>query len=142
MDKLHKREEFKKILDDHFYTHYRLSKTVKPKKYKSKVAVMKGVADIFRTMQEMLSENNYGVYLKGFGVIIPKDTKMEVVSPNSIFKTQSYVLNKYRFYFEDEYMGSQFKTHVFTPRKNSQQDRVRRPNPHAIFLHRKKVRKN
>lgn len=139
MGNLHNRENLKNLLDEDFWHYYRLNKTVKPKKYKRKEATIKGVKDIFKTMQEMLSESKHGAYLKGIGVIVPKDTEVEV--NKGIFKKESKVFNRYRFFFEDEYLSQFFRVTI----KYSvyrQEEYIRTPRPYAVMLHRKKIRKN
>lgn len=133
-----KREALKDITKD-FWHHYRVNKTVKPKKYNVKKRLDKGVKDIFREMQEMLVEARHGMCLKGFGVIVPKDTEIEV--NDGLFKKEIKIYNSYKFFFENDYLAQFYKVTV-KKSKSKQKDVIRTPRPHAVLLHRKKIKKD
>lgn len=138
--KFYVRENLKDIIDDDLYHAYRKDKSRKPKRYTRKENVFKGVRDIFRMISEMLGECNHGVYLKDFGIFVPKDVEIEVES--GLFKTEAKVYNTYRFFFENEYFFDQYKAQIKAPTKHKVRDRIRKPRPYAVILHRKKIRKN
>lgn len=136
--KFHKREELKNIVDEHFWHYYRLNKSVRPKTSKRKVDCLRLVAKIFKTMQELLTETDYGIYLKGLGVIVPKDVKLEIISGR--FTREETVSSRYRFFFEDEYLSQYFKVVIRKWKKCKDSEKIREPKPYAVMLHRKKLR--
>jgi hypothetical protein len=138
MPNLQRREELKNMLDG-FWQYYRLNKTVRPKTYNNVISLNKGARDIFRTMQEMLSESTHGIALKDFGVIVPSDTEIEV--NDGLFKREIKIYNSYKFFFENEYLAQFYKVTVRNSKK-TKSNVVRTPRPHAVLLHRKKIRKD
>lgn len=141
MANLRKREELKNILTTDFWHYYRLNKTVRPKVYKTRYTALKGVRDIFKTMQEMLYESNHGASIKGLGVIVPNDIEVERL--HGRFKTEIKVYGKYKLFFEKEYLAQYYKVTIKKPKgkiKNS--NIIRTPRPYAVMLHRKKIRKD
>ena len=89
-------------------------------------------------MQELLTETNYGIYLKGLGVIVPKDVKLEIISGR--FTREETVSSRYRFFFEDEYLSQYFKVVIRKWKKCKDIEKIREPKPYAVMLHRKKLR--
>jgi hypothetical protein len=141
MRKFQNREELKNILTVDFWHYYRLNKTVKPKVYKTRVSALKGVRDIFKTMQEMLYESHHGASIKGLGVIVPNDIEVERL--HGIFKTEVTVYGKYKLFFEKEYLSQYYKVTIKKPvGKTKNKKLIRIPRPYAVMLHRKKIRKN
>lgn len=133
-----KKEKLKNMKEG-FWQYYRLNKTVKPKTYNHVNKLEKGVLDLFREMQEMLAESRHGMCLKDFGIIVPRDTEIEV--NDGIFRRETKVYNSYKFFFENDYLAQFYKVTVKKSKKR-QTDVIRTPRPHAVLLHRKKIRKD
>lgn len=134
----YKREELKNIADEHFWHYYRLNKSVKPKTSIRKPDCLRLVGKIFKTMQELLSESDYGVYLKGLGVIVPRDVILEITSGR--FTRQETISSRYKFFFEDEYLSQYFKVVIRKWIRAKNSEKIREPKPYAVMLHRKKLR--
>lgn len=133
-----KKEKLKNMKEG-FWQYYRLNKTVRPKTYNTLRTLEKGVLDLFREMQEMLAESRHGMCLKDFGIIVPRDTEIEV--NDGIFRRETKVYNSYKFFFENDYLAQFYKVTVKKSKKR-QTDVIRTPRPHAVLLHRKKIRKD
>ncbi len=140
--KIPRREEYSNLLDEYFWQYYRLNKTVKPKEYNTPIKCYKGAREIFKTLQEMLSESTHGILLKDFGAIVPKDSLMEV--NKGIFKKEYKVRNNYLFFFEKEWLSEYYRTYITINKsyKNEDSNIIREPKYYAIKLHRKKIRKD
>lgn len=133
------RKKFTELIDQHFWEYYRLNKNVKPKFLKRRGHCEKAVRDFFRIIKDMLDETDYGVHIKDFGVIVPKD--FIYYFDKNIFTKDFGVRNSYRFFFDNEYFNKQYWTYV-KGRNRGRKDVIRTPKPHAIRLHRKKIKKD
>lgn len=139
--RVQKREDYKNLIDEYFWQFYRLNKTVKPKKYNTRQGCYEGARSIFSTMQEMMSESTHGMIIKDFGIIVPKDSVIEV--KEGLFKKESKILSKYLFFFEKEWLSDYYRTYYLSsPSHKQKTEVVREPKPYAIALHRKKIRKD
>ena len=62
----------------------------------------------------------------------------------SIFRVKYKKRGKYMVFLENEYLNSQYKTTLIHKSRKSEEPvtEIKKPRPHAVMLHRKKLRKN
>ena len=104
--------------------------------------VNSAVSKMFAEMYDMMEECNHGIVLKNFGVIAPKEFIIE--DTESIFRVKYKKRGKYMVFLENEYLNSQYKTTLIHKSRKSEEPvtEIKKPRPHAVMLHRKKLRKN
>jgi len=137
-----KREDLLNLLGEDFYQYYRRNRNDRYEKLTTPVKVNSAVNQLFFEMHEMLEECNHGIVLKNFGVIAPKEFVYE--DKESIFRVKYRKRKGYLVFLENEYLNSQYKTTLtHKPRKKEENiTEIKKPRPHAVMLHRKKLRKN
>ena len=140
--KFEKREDLLNLLSEDFYQYYRRNRNKKKKKLTNPIPVNNAVRQMFAEMHKMLEECNHGIVLKNFGVIAPKEFVTE--DTESIFRVKYKKRGKYSVFLENEYLNSQYKTYLVHKSRKSEEPvtEIKKPRPHAVMLHRKKLRKN
>ena len=141
-NRFHLRENLLNLLGEDFYQYYRRNRNDRYEKLTTPVMVNSAVSKMFAEMHEMLEECNHGIVLKNFGVIAPKESVEE--DTTSIFKVKYKKRASYLVFLENEYLNSQYKTlliHKYR-KKEEKVTEIKKPRPHAVILHRKKLRKN
>lgn len=137
--KFHNRENLKNLIDEDFFKYYKRKRNRRPKKLSRQKQVITHVNGLLKELNDMLVEANHGIHLKNFGVIVPKDTILEI--DESVLKRKQIVTNRYRLFFEDEFYSQNYTVRFSRPSKRNK-DRLRSPRPHAVILHRNKIKKN
>lgn len=136
------REDLLNLLSEDFYQYYRRNRNDRYEKLTNPIPVNNAVRQMFAEMHKMLEECNHGIVLKNFGVIAPKEFVIE--DTESIFRVKYKKRGKYSVFLENEYLNSQYKTYLVHKSRKSEEPvtEIKKPRPHAVMLHRKKLRKN
>ena len=140
--KFEKREDLLNLLNEDFYQYYRRNRNNRYEKLTSPIPVNNAVKQMFAEMYNMMKECNHGIVLKNFGVIAPKESVIE--NTENIFRVEYKKRGKYAVFLENEYLNSQYKTTLMHKSIKSEEPvtEIKKPRPHAVMLHRKKLRKN
>jgi hypothetical protein len=140
--KFYIREDLLNLLGQDFYQYYRINRNDRYEKLNSPARVNYAVGQMFAEIHNMLDECKHGIVLKNFGVIAPKEFLEE--DKQNIFRVKYKKRGSYKVFLENEYLNSQYKatlTHR-SYKKEGQVTEIKKPRPHAVLLHRKKLRKN
>lgn len=140
--KFHLREDLLNVLSEDFYQYYRRNRNDRYEKLTTPITVNNAVRQMFAEMHEMLEDCNHGISLKNFGIIAHKEFVYE--DKESIFKVKYKKRKGYLVFLENEYLNSQYKTILIHKYRKKEENvtEVKKPRPHAVMLHRKKLRKN
>lgn len=141
MPSFHIREDLLNLLNDSFFQYYRRHRNNRYKELTTSQKVNSTVQKLFAEMHIMMEECNHGFVLKNFGVVAPKEfLKEEKTRFKVVYKKSSHI----QVFLEDEYLNSQYKTILIRKnlKRDKKVDKIKKPRPHAILLHRKKLRKN
>ena len=141
-NRFHLREDLLNLLSEDFYQYYRRNRNDRYEKLTTPITVNNAVRQMFAEMYDMMEECNHGIVLKNFGVIAPKEFIIE--DTESIFRVKYKKRGKYMVFLENEYLNSQYKTTLIHKSRKSEEPvtEIKKPRPHAVMLHRKKLRKN
>lgn len=143
MARFYIREELRNLLGEDFYQFYRRHRNNRYPQLVNPTRVNATIQKMFSEMNDMLGECNHGIVLKGFGIISNKDSVIE--DNTNIFKVKYSKRSKYLIILENEYLQSQYSTHLSSNgAKKEEEDlkKIKKPRPYAVLLHRKKLRKN
>jgi hypothetical protein len=139
-----KREDLKNLLSEDFYQYYRIHRNNRYEKLTSSTSVNYAVQMMFMEMLNMMQECNHGIALKNFGVIAPKESVYE--DKDNVFQVKYKKRGGYLIFMENEYLQSQYKPFLaskyFGKKEDKKVTEIKKPRPHAVLLHRKKLRKN
>lgn len=137
-----KREDLLNLLGQDFYQYYRHHRNDRYEKLTSSESVNFAVRTMFAEMHNMLQECNHGIVLKNFGVIAPKESIYE--DTESIFRVKYKKRGGYLVFLENEYLNYHYKPFLIHKyfKQEKQVTEIKKPRPHAVMLHRKKLRKN
>lgn len=138
-----KREDLLPLITEDFYQYYRRNRNDRYENLTSESNARVTLRGMFYEMQEMLEECNHGIYLKGFGVVSPKDTVAE--DNGNLFKVTYKKMAKRNIVLENEYLASQYRVHFikrYSKDKKKKELILKTPRPYAVILHRNKLRKN
>lgn len=140
--KFHNREDLLCLLAEDFYQYYRHHRNDRYEKLTSSATVNAAVKTMFLEMHEMMQECNHGIVLKNFGVIAPKESIYE--DKENIFRIKYKKRGGYLVFLENEYLNYHYKPFLLHKyyKKEEQVAEIKKPRPHAVMLHRKKLRKN
>lgn len=136
------REDLLNLLNEDFYQYYRRNRNNRYERLTSPEQVNAAVNKMFFEIHGMLGECNHGISLKNFGIIAPKESIYE--DNASIFRVKYKKRTGYLVFLENEYLNSQYKTVLAHKQRKKEENvtQVKKPRPHAVMLHRKKLRKN
>lgn len=137
--RFYNRENLKNLVDEDFFKYYKRNRVKAINELSRKRYFLRHVHGLLKELNEMLVEANHGVHLNNFAVIVPKESIIEV--NDGIFKKRQTVNNQYRLFFEDEFYSENYYFQFYRPPKKNK-DRLRKPNPYSVILHRKKIKKN
>lgn len=137
-----KREDLLCLLSEDFYQYYRHHRNDRYEKLTSSTTVNAAIKTMFAEMHNMLQECNHGIVLKNFGVIAPKESIYE--DTESIFRVKYKKRGGYLVFLENEYLNYHYKPFLLSKsfKQEEQVTEIKKPRPHAVMLHRKKLRKN
>lgn len=140
--RFHLREDLLNILGEDFYQYYRHHRNDRYEQLTNSQRVNATVQKMFAEMHAMMQECNHGIVLKNFGVIAPKEFIYE--DKESIFRVKYKKRGGYLVFLENEYLNYHYKTFLLTKyhKKEGAVKTIKKPRPHAVMLHRKKLRKN
>ena len=140
--KFETRENLLNLLGEDFYQYYRRNRNNRYEKLTTPAAVNGAIKTMFFEMHEMLEECNHGIVLKNFGVIAPKEFIYE--DTENIFKVKYKKRSGFLVFLENEYLNSQYRTLLLHKHRKKEEEvtEIKKPRPHAVMLHRKKLRKN
>lgn len=139
MPSFKKREELKNIIDKNFWQYYRLNKTVKPKTFNTCCKCLSTAKYIMATMISMMEETNYGLHIKNFAVLCPKDISSK--KKEGLLRIKTEISNRYKLFFEDDNLNDYYRVVIYH-KKRKVKHKLREPKPYAVLLHRKKIRKD
>lgn len=140
--KFYLREDLLNLLSEDFYQYYRHHRNDRYEKLTSSSTVNSAVSKMFAEMYQMMQECNHGIVLKNFGVIAPKEYVYE--DKESIFRVKYKKRGGYLVFLENEYLNYHYKPFLLHKyhKKEEKITEIKQPRPHAVILHRKKLRKN
>ncbi len=138
----HLREDLLCLLSEDFYQYYRHHRNDRYEQLTNSTRVNATVQKMFLEMRDMLQECNHGIVLSNFGVVAPKEFIYE--DKENIFKVKYKKRGGYLIFLENEYLQSQYKPLLMYKyyKKEETVTEIKKPRPHAVLLHRKKLRKN